>query len=211
MLAVTLATFAAAGQAQAACTVDGSASSSASKSVVDCTGTTTNTGSDGHDGYGSANDTGNAYTVHSGASVTGDDNGIRLGGDGTFTVDGTVTGGNDFGILGRAPTVTNSGTISGRTAGLATAGTLNLIGNTGTITGVVSGIELDGPSATINNANTISATGAAGAGIDAAGIRAIENQTLKINTAGENRAITGKTVRIKALHTETNAPRTHST
>jgi uncharacterized protein with beta-barrel porin domain len=194
MLALGLAPFAMAGRAEA-CTVDGSASSSTSNSVVDCTGTTTNTGPDGQEGYGSANDTGNHYTVHSGASVVGNSFGILSGGDGTFTVDGTVTGGvvgiGDVG--GGVLTVTNSGTISGQ-AGLAAVGTLNLIGNTGTITGRLSGIDLEGTSATINNANIISATFATGAGI-----LVNENLPVDINAAGNTGTITGEAFGIRAL------------
>ena len=112
MLALGLAPFAMLDRAEA-CTVNGSPSSFASKSVVDCTGTTTNTGQNGQNGYGSANDTGNTYFVHSGASVVGNTFGILFGGlDETFTVDGTVAGGV-VGIGGGSRssvvTVTNSG------------------------------------------------------------------------------------------------------
>jgi uncharacterized protein with beta-barrel porin domain len=199
MLALGLAPFAMAGRAEA-CTVDGSPSSFASNAVVDCTGTTTNSGASRQDGYGSANDTGNTYTVHSGASVVGTTFGILFDRDGTFTVDGRVAGGSS-GISGiGVVTVTNSGTISGGIDAGLLATTLNLIGNTGTITGAVSGIELSSPSAaTINNANTISGTGAAGAGI----VASSANEHVNINAAGNTGTITGRAFGIKALGNDT--------
>jgi hypothetical protein len=100
MLALGLAPFAMAGRAEA-CTVGGSPSSFASHAVVDCTGTTAESGASGQDGYGSANDTGNTYFVHSGASVVGNRFGIVYGGDGTFTVDGEVRGATSASAAGQ--------------------------------------------------------------------------------------------------------------
>jgi hypothetical protein len=194
LLATAISTFAALDRAEAACKVGDLPSSFASNSVVDCTDTTTNKGASGHDGYGSADDTGNTYTVQTGASVVGDVFGIVLGGSGTFIVNGTVTGTGDNGINdeGGTLTLTNSSTISSGNAGLG-AIDLNIKGNTGTITGIAAGIKLDG-SATINNANTISATGATGVGIEVHG-----GGDHIINAAGNTGTITGMAFGIDAL------------
>jgi hypothetical protein len=61
--------------------------------VVTCTGTTSNQNSP--DGYGTTGDTGNTIKVESGASVTGDGNGLIFN-DGTVHNRGTISAG-EFG------------------------------------------------------------------------------------------------------------------
>jgi uncharacterized protein with beta-barrel porin domain len=174
-----------------ACTVGGLPSASASNSTVDCTGATTNSGPSGIDGYGFVSDVNNTYNVNGGASVTGNRDGITLGNNGIFHVDGTVTGGNGAGIGGNDNlTVTNSGTIRATAGDGIAARTLNLLGNTGTITGVSNGIFVG--NATINNSNIISGTGAAGVGI----FMFISDGT--INASGNTGTITGKAFGIDA-------------
>ncbi|HKO71994.1 MAG TPA: autotransporter domain-containing protein [Bradyrhizobium sp.] len=164
-LTLTVAPLAMMAHAQAGCTVGGAASTFASNSTVDCTGTTTNTAPGNNDGYGTAGDDNNIYNINTGASVVGTISGIVSGENGTYHVLGTVTGGGGAGIeTGGFATVTNSGTISGIRGGLTTHGLLNVLGNTGTITGGIEGIE-GGSSATINNTGTISGTAATGVGI----------------------------------------------
>jgi hypothetical protein len=183
-LALTLASFGLAGQAQAQCLANGNPSTFASNSTVVCSGTVLNAGSDAFTGYGSLADTNNTYTVS--GTLTGDSFGLKTGG-GTLTNSGTITGTNSAGItngissldnqlLGIVQgfsgitvgdiTVSNAGLIKG--TGAATAAldvvNLNLLANSGGITGVGVGIKLHGD-ATINNTSVIQATGVTGVGI----------------------------------------------
>src|SRR6266404_570233 len=91
-LAVVIAPFAAIGQAEAACTVLGVASTSASDSVVTCTGATLNSGLGGVTGYGTTGDANNTYNIQSGATVTGDSFGVVFDTGATFNNSGTITG-----------------------------------------------------------------------------------------------------------------------
>ncbi|MEH2553814.1 uncharacterized protein with beta-barrel porin domain [Bradyrhizobium algeriense] len=178
-LALLSAPFAAIGQAEA-CTVGGSPSASASDSVVDCSGATTNSGPGGIAGYGSVNDNNNTYNIQSGASVTGDSFGVVIGTGATFNSSGTITGAGAAGITGTDATITNtiSGIITGNNGitlgalnlnnagqvlgpgangGAISAGAANVTNaSTGTISGVLFGIRSTNGTVTLDNAGAIS-------------------------------------------------------
>jgi uncharacterized protein with beta-barrel porin domain len=140
MLAVTVSTFAMVGRAEA-CTVGGSPSTSASNSVVTCTGTTSNDPF----GYGTNNDTGNTYNILSGASVTGRLAGLALR-SGIVNNFGSISAGADgVGILANGGvTINNVASISASGAdsvGIAAFGSADVINaRTGTISGGDAGI-----------------------------------------------------------------------
>jgi outer membrane autotransporter protein len=170
LLATAISTFAAVDRAEAACTVNGVASSFASNSTVDCTDTTTN--SNGQNGYGNAFDNNNTYNIGAGASVTGDNIGLAVGSGGTINNSGAVTGrvgieGADF-TVNNISTSTSAAVISGARFGIS-AGDL-ILNNTGTISGVFEGI--DATNADITNSNLI--TGGA-TGIFALGTAKVNN------------------------------------
>src|SRR5712691_9376441 len=120
MLAATLATFAAAGQAQAACDPPTSSANPLINTTVNCTGTTKN--QNGNTGYGVPEDDGitiNVGSAGSSASVTGTDVGIEMGGIRNaekINNFGTISGA--AGILGHIGIVDNKvgATISGSAA-----------------------------------------------------------------------------------------------
>jgi hypothetical protein len=116
MVAVLSSTFAAVDRAEA-CTVGGLPSTFASNSVVDCSGTTTNSGSSGHDGYGTSNDNNNTYNIEAGAKVTGDEDGVKFGTGATFNISGAITGTSSVGIFGFGGTTTITNTSTGSISG----------------------------------------------------------------------------------------------
>jgi hypothetical protein len=91
MLALLIASFAAADRAQAVCTPT---TTPLTNTPVSCTGTTTN--QNGTNGFGTLNDSGNTITVVPGASVTGDDpalgSGVVAPGLAKVVNQGTITG-----------------------------------------------------------------------------------------------------------------------
>jgi outer membrane autotransporter protein len=187
MLGVAISTLAAAGQAQAECTVGGSPSTFASHATVDCSGDTHNSGPDAITGYGTFDDTNNIYNIAAGATVTGNSFGIT--GSGTFNVSGTVSGPNGAGITGEGTVnVSSTGFISGfhaltfghltlDNAGQLESGSLNakdgtIIAttanvtnrSTGTISGLLNAINVHG-TLDLDNDGVIKATRANGIAI----------------------------------------------
>ena len=119
MPGLLLASCAALGQAQAACTPD----APVNNGTVTCTGTT----SGGAIGYGTAGDTGNTYNIVSGAIVTGTNSGLLLKDgkiDNSGRIEATV---GSIGIDAENVDVTNraGGVISGPGSGI-NAATLKL-------------------------------------------------------------------------------------
>src|SRR5215469_14046693 len=102
--ALLLASFAAGGEARAAC----APTSPVSGQTVTCTDTTTN--QNGTTGYGTFGDTGNTYNVVAGASVTGDVAGLVFT-SGTVNNAGTITGGAEGISADATASVINTGTI----------------------------------------------------------------------------------------------------
>jgi hypothetical protein len=220
MLAVTIATLAMIGQAEA-CTVGGSPSTSASDATVDCTGDTHNSGTGPFSsGYGTPDDTNNIYNIGAGATVRGDNFGISFGAKGKFNVSGTVTGSIVAGIQGTAAnvTVTSTGVISGfhalnlRNLTLDNAGqinsdspnpdgtinvtTANVINrSTGTISGLLSAFGVN-DTFDLDNAGTIEATSANGIAIKANIVNVTAN-------AGKIQALAAGGIAIQAVDTVT--------
>src|SRR5215471_8025186 len=114
--ALLLASFAAGGEARAACTP----TSPISDTTVTCTDATPNQNGNGI-GYGTATDTGNTYNIVASASVTGDARGLVFS---SGTVDNagsiTATGPDSFAISAETATVINraTGKISGVGGGI---------------------------------------------------------------------------------------------
>ena len=160
-------------RAEAAC----NPASPVSNVTVTCTGTTTN--ANGNTGFGTSTDTGNTINVVSGASVIGDNAGMKFQ-DGAVNNSGTISAGagsslgtgilattvnvtSNTGIIAGGSTgidvatvanVANAGTISGGDFGFI-GGDINITSNTGTIIGGSHGITTGG-AVTVNNAGTIS-------------------------------------------------------
>jgi hypothetical protein len=146
MLAGVLALLWLPGEAWASCSPQ-----AANNVTATCTGTTTNQGngvpgtSTGANGYGSGAQNPLTVTVMSGATVTGNNNGI-------FFSNGTVF---------------NFGTISGTSIDGINATNNAVVTNTGTILGNIGGIVALNGTATVTNSGFISGTGANGDGIAA--------------------------------------------
>jgi hypothetical protein len=163
MLALLIASFAAAdrAQAQAACTP---ATTPLPNTTVDCIGTINNLNGNG---FGTAADSGNQITVESGASVTGSTNGVQAPGPSKVINLGTITG--NEGIRGSDSTIVdNSSNISGIAVGVD--GVSHLINRTtGNITSSGNSSEAvqvgGGGGGTIDNDGHITATGASSSGI----------------------------------------------
>jgi uncharacterized protein with beta-barrel porin domain len=133
-----------------------SADAACSGSPVVCDGNTVN--QDNPDGFGTGQDN-LTITVTPGASVTGDDDGFRLGTGNTINNSGAVTGTTDTGIqAGGDITVNNASgaTITGDMNGILASGTA-AVTNYGSITGIeaaiATGIYAD--AANVTNYGTI--------------------------------------------------------
>src|SRR6202163_2622850 len=171
MLAVTIAAFAAVDRAEADCTPP----SSTSGATVVCSGATSNSSPDHNDGYGTFNDNNNTYNIQAGATVTGDDDGVRYGTGATFNNSGTITGTNNAGIDGDFDvTVNNSrtGVITGGFFGIHARSGTAIVNNDGLIEALgTSSSAIFAPTATATVANsssgTIRANGAFGVAIGA--------------------------------------------
>jgi hypothetical protein len=134
--------------------------------TVTCTGTTTN--ANGTNGYGTstlfAGDTGNTYSVVSGASVSGTNNGLSFFTQGTVNNSGIITGAgtNGSGVRGQVVgTVNNFGTISATGTdgvGVLFDGT-GVVNNSGSISGSGQGVRLQNGNVTNTSAGTISGNG----------------------------------------------------
>src|SRR5262245_55811543 len=175
-LGLAIVSFTASERAAADCTPE----SPRDNTTVTCTGTTTNQNSP--DGYGTSNDTGNPIKVETGASVTGDRNGL-VSNDGTVDNRGTISGGADgFGIVAGTLTLTNYGTIS---AGAGVGAFTATVNNYGTISGRADGFGIFAGILTLTNYGTISG----GTGIDVAGLS-------NITTAGTIIGLGGTAIRL---------------
>ena len=108
--ALLLASFAAGGEANAAC----APVSPVNDSTVTCTGTTTN--QNGTTGYGTGTDTGNTYNILAGASVQGSGNALIFD-RGTVNNAGSILAGGFFGVSENLAAVNNSGLISANSDG----------------------------------------------------------------------------------------------
>jgi hypothetical protein len=139
MPGLLLASCAALGQAQAACTPD----SPVNNVTVTCTGTTTN----GDRGYGLSGDTGNTYNIVSGATVTGISSGVLLN-QGTIDNAGRVEATGAGGVAIHAQGV-GATSVTNRAGGAISGGQFGIGVNT---------LELD-------NAGRVEATGISGAAI----------------------------------------------
>jgi uncharacterized protein with beta-barrel porin domain len=198
MLAVTIAAFAAVDRAEADCTPP----LSTSGATVVCSGATSNSSSDAGVGYGTFHDNNNTYNIQAGATVTGDEDGVRYGTGATFNNSGALTGTSFAGISGSDVTVNNSrtGVITGAVFGIsATTAIVNndglieavgtnsdaIFANTVTVANSSSGtIRANGADSiaieatTVNvtaNAGTISANGAFGVAISAVTVNVTAN------------------------------------
>ena len=154
MLGLTVASFTASGQAEAACTP----TSPVNNTTVTCSGATTN--QNGTDGYGSASDVGNTYNVLSGASVTGTGTGLRFQDHGTVNNSGTITGtgANEGGVFSATNGVVNNlGQISGTGANSdgVTSFSVGDVTNSGGINGVRFGVNVQNGQVTNTNTGTI--------------------------------------------------------
>lgn len=159
-LAILAAPFVAMERAEAACTAT-------TPTVIDCTGTTTNS----PNGFGTGTETGLTINVQPGATVSGTQSGVVLD-DGTVNNLGTIQGNGSGGagiLVNNNLTLQNSGTITNQSTtsgfGLAIVGNANIT-NSGTISGRF-GISAHG--ATINNSGLIQGTGAAAPAITIGG------------------------------------------
>jgi uncharacterized protein with beta-barrel porin domain len=156
--AMLMASFAAAGQAEAACDPTTSSANPLINTTVTCTGTTTD--QNGTTGYGVKEDRGNTINVLSGASVNGTNSGIeinnvRVANPETVNNSGAISGAS--GINGGFGTVNNSGVISatgGNLAGVNFNGTGFVI-NSGSISGVRQGVRLQNGEVTNTETGTI--------------------------------------------------------
>jgi hypothetical protein len=218
-LAVAIAPFVAIERAEA-CKVLGVASTSASSSVVDCSGATLNTGPGGVTGYGTAGDANNTYNIQSGATVTGDNFGVVFGTGATFNNSGTITGTGASGINGNDATITNTsiGVITGNNGitlvtlnldnagqvlgpgangGAISARTVNVTNrSTGTISGVLFGIRASGTTGTITLGNAGAILGTAANGLGLVGST--------VNVTANTGTITGLAAGIQITGTGTN-------
>jgi uncharacterized protein with beta-barrel porin domain len=138
--------------------------------TVVCTGTTTN--QDAPDGYGTGAENNLTINVLSGASVTGDNNGLNLDTGNTVNNNGAITGTTLNGILANGPLVVNNGNSGTITADAFGGVAINALGdativNSGTITanGILGTAILVNGIATIQNSGTISANGDGGAAV----------------------------------------------
>lgn len=157
MPGLLLASCAALGQAQAACTPD----SPVNNTTITCTGTTTN--ATGTAGYGSLIDTGNTYNIASGASLVGTLRGLGLN-DGAVNNFGTIasTSGTEsnFAIFAGNVNITNAGTIQSSISGTAIRGnTADVLNTSG---GLVSGglIGVNANTVRLDNTGRVEATAA---------------------------------------------------
>ena len=178
--AMLMASFAAAGQAEAACDPATSAANPLINTTVTCTGATA--GQNSTTGYGVKEDKGNTINVLSGASVNGtnfgiDINNVSFADPETINNSGTISGASGisggfgnvnnnagatisgsvlFGIeILATGVVTNSGGISGLRSGAKLQNGEVTNTETGTITGVTNGVEIVSD-AKVSNAGTIS-------------------------------------------------------
>ena len=178
--AMLMASFAAAGQAEAACDPATSSANPVINTTVTCTGSTIN--QNVNNGYGVTEDKGNTINVQSGASVNGTNFGIEInnvsfanpetinnsgtisgvsgirGGFGTVNnkAGATVTGSGVFGIeIVGTGVVTNSGSISGVSAGIILQNGEVTNTSTGIVAGVTNGIEIIDV-AKVSNAGAVS-------------------------------------------------------
>lgn len=158
MPGLLLASCAALGQAQAACTPDAPVNST----TVTCTGTT----SGGNTGYGTAGDKGNTYNVVSGATVTGAINGLLLG-------DGKVDN------VGRIEATESDGSAI-RADGADVTSVTNRSG--GVISGQGHGIFMT--SVTLDNAGRVEATGGAGGAVSAVVSAIVNNRSGGVISGG---------------------------
>jgi hypothetical protein len=127
-LAPLIASLAAAGQAEAACTP----ASPINGVTVTCTGETSS--GSGTTGYGSSSDTGNTYNILIGASVTGNDIGLHFGASGTVNNLGHIGATRGAGAV-RGAVVGDSGEVNnlidvltGRGGSISTAGVCDCAG-----------------------------------------------------------------------------------
>jgi outer membrane autotransporter protein len=179
MLAVTISTFAAVDRAEADCNPPSSAAPITNKTIT-CSGATSNSSRDANAGYGTFNDDNNTYNIQAGATVMGDQDGVRYGTGATFNNSGAITGITFAGISGSDVTVNNS--------------------RTGVITGGFHGIAAR--TAIVNNDGLIEALGANGSAIQAAlaATATVANSssgTIRANGAG-GVAIIADTVNVTA-------------
>jgi uncharacterized protein with beta-barrel porin domain len=166
-LALVCISFAGVDRAEAACV--------AVTGGFDCTGSTTNQGAGGNNGFGAVTDNNNTYTIHTGATVTGAINGLLAGSGYSVDNSGTITGtaGFGFGATG-AGSVSNSGAITGASGGVNAGGVLTL-SNNGSITATgATGIAVSVSNLTLGNAGQITSNGV--------GV-AVNNLNLTANTA----------------------------
>jgi len=145
--AMLMASFAAVGQAEAACDPATSSANPVINTVVNCTGTTID--QNGTTGYGVKQDKGNTINVQSDASVTGTNLGIEINNVSFANPDiinnsGTISGAS--GVLGGFGIVNNhaGATISGSGANGIGIEILaqDIVTNSGSISGVRDGISL---------------------------------------------------------------------
>ena len=132
--AVTLLVLSSFERAQAACAPE----PPADNATATCVGTTTN--QSGTNGYGTVFLSNNTITVQSGASVTGDNNGVVFV-TGSVSNFGSISGTGNIGafIVGSG-SVTNSGSISGGNIGASITNGLLTNANTGNIAGGTTGV-----------------------------------------------------------------------
>ena len=118
LLGVVFASFAAGGQAEAACTPPTTAGTPVVNAPVTCSGATTN--QNGTTGYGVPQDNGNTINVQAGASVTGATIGVQITGFGSFTDATTI---NNFGTISGGSGVQGSSGIVNNKSGAIISGT----------------------------------------------------------------------------------------
>jgi len=203
--AMLMASFAATGQAEAACDPATSSANPVINTTVTCRGITPD--QNGTDGYGVKQDKGNTINVGTstvpGASVTGTDTGIRISGFASSLTDadtinnfGTISGAV-FGIDGSSGIVNNNAgaTISATDVGISIQAN-GVVTNSGTILATIDGVDINNGTVTNMSGGTISG-GDIGViirnrGIDDTGLHAGGNAT--VVNAG---TITGGTIAVR--------------